>query len=1287
MSVTGIHRSSADSVADVDRIVPYLPRLLIEWLKDSPDRRSQQVEGTIAFVDVSGFTKLSERLAKRGKVGAEELTDAIGSCFAHLLAIAYENGGGLIKFGGDALLLLFTGDRHQGRACHAAIGMRRALRQVGRLDVSGHRVQLRMSVGVHTGTFEFFLVGRSHRELIVTGPAATQCVAMEGTAEAGEIVVSESAASALNRSVIGLPKGPGYLLKRDPYVPAGEWRQASPPVERLDLATCVPVALRDHISSAVREPEHRQVTVAFVHFDKTDALIVTEGVDRATKEFDLLVSDIQEAADEHGVTFLGSDIDKDGGKIILLTGAPTTSGDDERRMLVALRQIMDRDRTIAIRIGVNRGHVFAGDIGPHYRRTFTVMGDAVNLAARVMAKAAPGELLATADVVDHCSATFETSPLEPFLVKGKAKPVEAYAIGALTRSRRADVRYDLPLTGRAEEVAALFAALQSAREGRGRLVEIAGDPGIGKSRLIDELRNKAEGLDVISVGCEPYQSSTPYLAFRYVLRRVLGVTAETDAESMRLRLRNALESVSPTLVPWAPLLARVLDVPMEETPETSDLEERFRRFRLAEVMHELMSKVLERPTLMIFEDTHWMDESSTEVLEHLSARIGDHAWLVVATRRDEGGGFRADPATATILPLSPLTEQSAAELLGLATEEFPIDSHELAALAERSGGNPLFLRELLASAGTTDNLESLPDSVEALIAARIDSLPHADRDLLRRASVLGRTFPSDLLWEVLGERRIEEEQIHTRLGGYVRPLPDGRLAFDHALVRDCAYEGLSYRTRRQLHSRVGDVIRDNAADSADEQAEMLSFHYFFAQQYEEAWKFAWVAAERARTAYANTEAVTFYERAIESARHLPDIAPTELANAYEMLGDVNERMGRYVIAEKAYRSVRRLATDDPVTEARMLLKLSRAQGSRDRYSNALRWITRGLGALSRVDGPDADRQNAQLKAWYGHFCLEEGRYQKAITWCRSAVESAEAAGEKEALAHALVVLDWVYEDLGQLGELTNTIRAIELMEEIGDLRGQASALNSLGLSHYARGEWGRAIDCYHRARELARRTGNIQLEASIASNLGEVSLDQGRLDEADELLTQASRAWRAAGIRGRSAFANCRLARVACRRGEYDEAKHLFGEALREQVGVGAQTESLETTARMGECLLMAGEVGSALELSREALQRAETLGGVVMQLPLLHRVRGVALARHGDLESARESLLHSLGASRTRNADYDTALTLNMLIAFGLSSDTERDREDMESIVRRLEIDAFPDYLGAPPSGGLGYQ
>ena len=140
-------------------LAPYFPRLVIDWITTAPDERHQEQVGTVAFVDISGFTKLSEGLARHGKVGAEELTAAIGTCFVTLLDLAVSYGGRLLKFGGDALLLFFSGEAHEARACRAAIEMRRALREVGRLTVLGQRVALRMSVGVHSGIFHFFLVG------------------------------------------------------------------------------------------------------------------------------------------------------------------------------------------------------------------------------------------------------------------------------------------------------------------------------------------------------------------------------------------------------------------------------------------------------------------------------------------------------------------------------------------------------------------------------------------------------------------------------------------------------------------------------------------------------------------------------------------------------------------------------------------------------------------------------------------------------------------------------------------------------------------------------------------------------------------------------------------------------------------------------------------------------------------------------------------------------------------------------------------------------------------------
>ena len=167
-----------------DALGPYVPRLAVEWLRETPDALWREVEGTLVFVDISGFTQLTERLARKGKVGAEELSDILNATFADLMEVAYRLGAGLVKWGGDAVLLLFSGSEHATRAVAAGYRMRARLRQIGRVSTGAGRVTLQMSLGIHSGTFHFFLVGdpEVHRELIVSGPAASLTAEMEALA-------------------------------------------------------------------------------------------------------------------------------------------------------------------------------------------------------------------------------------------------------------------------------------------------------------------------------------------------------------------------------------------------------------------------------------------------------------------------------------------------------------------------------------------------------------------------------------------------------------------------------------------------------------------------------------------------------------------------------------------------------------------------------------------------------------------------------------------------------------------------------------------------------------------------------------------------------------------------------------------------------------------------------------------------------------------------------------------------------------------------------------------------
>src|SRR5918997_1668934 len=229
-------------------IDPYVPIILLRHLAETPDATTRTLDATLVFADISGFTSLSERLARRGREGAEELVDALSAAFSGLLAVAYANDGSLLKFGGDALLLLFDGDAHLERACRSAAGMRQTLRDVGPLETSAGKVTLRMSQGVHSGELHLFLVGGSHRELLVAGPAATAVTQMEKVAGAGEIVVSPQTAARLPRDWLGKDRGAGRPLTSAPQgrEPGPPELPHPPPIGA--VARCLSTEVRAHVA-------------------------------------------------------------------------------------------------------------------------------------------------------------------------------------------------------------------------------------------------------------------------------------------------------------------------------------------------------------------------------------------------------------------------------------------------------------------------------------------------------------------------------------------------------------------------------------------------------------------------------------------------------------------------------------------------------------------------------------------------------------------------------------------------------------------------------------------------------------------------------------------------------------------------------------------------------------------------------------------------------------------------------------------------------------------------------
>jgi class 3 adenylate cyclase/tetratricopeptide (TPR) repeat protein len=1250
-------------------LTPFVPRVVVDWLREAPEARHRQLEGTLAFVDISGFTAMSEQLAQLGKRGAEEVVEVMNGVFARLLEVAYGSGGGLLKFGGDALLLFFSGEGHALRACDAAYGMRDTLREVGRPQTSAGRVTLKMHVGIHADAYEFFLVGESHRELLLTGPGVTTTVAMESGAEAGEILVSEGTAAALPPELFGEARNGGRLLETAPGGPAEP--APLPPLEGVGIAACIPEPVRRHLEGGRAEPEHRQASVGFVHVGGVDALLAAQGPESVAAALEELVVSAQRTADEHGVTFLESDIDSDGAKVILVAGAPQTEGDDEERLLRTLIEIAGSGTQLPLRIGASRGRVFAGEVGAEFRRTYTILGKTAALAARLMARAEPGQVLTTADVLERCRSSFESVELEPFRLKGIEEPVTAYDVQAVAAAPAA-VEHRLPFVGRERELTIVSATLGPVRMGFGNMIELIGEPGLGKSRLVEELQSRAPDLRALTASCEQYEASTPYFAFRGVLGSLLELSPNGAAPT---ELRERVESLDSELLPWLPLIALPLDLTVEPTREVDELQPAFRRARLHGVVESLLTKLLDGPTLLVVEDAHWMDEASSELLRHLGSQVSGKPWLICVTRRPVEGGFSAaegvPPIPAMTIQLQPLSTDEARELVGAAAAEGLLQ-HEVSAITDRAGGNPLFLQELVVSSRAPEE-QALPESVEAVVATRIDRLPAGDRALLRYAAVLGASFSAELAAEVLVEdREASADDAWDRLTEFVErdPYSAGAFRFRHALFRDAAYEGLSYRRRGELHARAGEAYERLERQGRGEFAELLSLHFFHAGEREKAYRYSLAAGERAQEKFANVEAAAFFRRALEVAPEL-ELPSGELAQVWESLGDVSELAGLYSDAAEAYEQARTL-DDHP----RLLLKEGVIRERFGRYAEALRWYNRGLRSLDALPPDEQSRMRSELGLAYAGVRVRQGEFVDAAGWCKEVVEEASTAANLPALAHAyhLLHLAYISNRSPERAELRGL--ALPLYEELGDLLGQANALNNLGVDAYYEGRWQEALDSYERSKELRERIGDVVGAATIMQNIGEIKSDQGYLETAGEIAERARDVFQNAGHRNLLTHVLSNLGRIAARDGRLDDSRKLLGEAhaLAQELGAGSLV--METNARLAERALLAGESDEALRLSDETLSAIAQAGGGSLQNAFVHRLRGYALAQQGELDRGEVALRMSLELAREADETYELALALEALarLAELRGEDGSEEARESKALLARMGVVSTPD-------------
>jgi class 3 adenylate cyclase/tetratricopeptide (TPR) repeat protein len=976
--------------------------------------------------------------------------------------------------------------------------------------------------------------------------------------------------------------------------------------------TYTPQHLAERIinSKVALEGERKQVTVLFADLKGSMELLADRDPEEARKLLDPVIEHMMEAVHRYEGTV--NQVMGDG--IMALFGAPVAHEDHAIRACYASLRMQESVKRYAvevyrahgvpvrIRVGLNSGEVVVRSIGNDLHMDYTAIGQTTHLAARMEQIADPGTIRLTSDTLQLAEGFVQVQPLGPTPVKGLGMPVEVYELtGASPVRSRLQATAARGLTkfvGRDGEMVTVFAALEQARAGRGQVIAIVGEPGVGKSRLVWEVTHshRAAGCTVLEATSVSYGRSATYLPVIDLLKRYAGIEPRDDGRKIREKVTGKLFSLDRALEPCLAPILWLLDAPVED-PAWERLDSVQRRQSLHEAVRRvLLRESREQPVLVVFEDLHWIDDQTQALLDGLVERLPTAALCLLTNYRPEYRHAWGSKTYYTQVRLDALPATSAAELLGALLGSDASVRPLVPVLIARTDGNPFFLEETvqtLAEAGAlagdrggyrlvrTLEVLDIPATAQAILSARIDRLMPQDKRLLQTAAVIGKDVPYPLLRAIAGMddttlraglARLQEAEFLYE----VQLFPELEHTFKHALTHEVAYGTLLGDRRRSLHAEVVKAIEGLFVDRLTEQIEPLAHHAFRGAVWEKASDYLYQAGAKVAGRSAYREAANYFERALESSRHLPsdqvskeqtielrfalrnalwpigefdrilthlcearDAAETladqpKIGRAYSYLTQYYWMVGDYARAIEAGARAAAIggALGDPSVQVPTNLHAGLAHHARGDYPTAIQTLTRNVtllrGDLAREYFGLAALPSVYSRTWIAWSLAELGDFSEAIRRGREEVEIADAADHPLSRVNAYFGIGYVYLRQGALRQATDALEnGCKLCQSLTVPFWLPVATSLLGHAYTLAGRLAEAIplleDAVERAATMNRRVD----QALWSAHLSEAYLAVGRIENARHYALLAAELARRHGERGNEAHVLRLQAKIA----------------------------------------------------------------------------------------------------------------------------------------------------------------
>jgi class 3 adenylate cyclase/tetratricopeptide (TPR) repeat protein len=998
----------------------------------------ERTHGAALFADISGYTPLMEGLVRSlgPRRGVEELTHHLDRVYAGLIGTVHEHGGSVLGFSGDAITCWFDGD-DGARATASAVAMHGTMAQFGAVPLpSGGMVTLALKAAVASGPARRFVVGDPAHLLfdVVVGETVDRMAVAEHLARRAEVVVSPECYAALDdRALVlewrvahdGSPtlRYPviGGLLTRVPPRPWPALHGDAVPDEVLRPWVLPALYTQHREGRGEPAPDLRPAVALFLRFGG----IHFAGDVKAGAQLDTYIRWAQGVIADYGGTLLQLTIGEKGSYLYAPFGAPVVHEDDARRAVAAALALHTPPRTLAfvgpVQIGISQGTMRAGAAGAPARRTYAVLGDEVNLAARLMQHARPGETIVGERVARAVAAAFDLEALPAIVVKGKRQPVPVARLIGARAPALGPGEYAGAFVGRADELARLQGFLRPLASGRcaGR-VEVYGEAGLGKSRLLAELRARLRDgppLRWLTLAGDALLRQ-PLHPVRACLHGYFDQVAGGPEADNRGRFDAVIDTaLAAALVRDDPDLALELDAGRSFLGALVDLHWPRSPYERAEP-HErrtgilasfgalLRAESLRQPVVLHVDDAHWLDDDSRALLGTLTGNGQAYPFAVLLASRyaDDGAypDFPVAPDTPTArVDLSVLTAESvralAAQVLGADIGTALADF-----LVEKTGGNPFFVEQLAQDLRERGGLvrgadgrlmadgavvAEVPSEIVAVLVARLDRLGPPLKALVQAAAVLGQEFDARILARLVADHpelaALLDKGTHQ---GLWWPVSEARYRFRHALLRDAAYDMQLSSRLRALHGRAGAAIEAAHAEALAAHVPSLVYHYARAEDRERERHFLALQGEQSYSISAFGEALACFERALAL---VPDGNAAGRGRALRRLARTLLRLGRDDEAVEGYQeslaSAERAGDCGGAAETRY--ELGSLAYRRADYLAAADHLERGLG-LYRAAG---DRLGeARVLDLLGGLYIELGEAEKALEYYERALEAGRA---------------------------------------------------------------------------------------------------------------------------------------------------------------------------------------------------------------------------------------------------------------------------------------------------------